>query len=465
MRPRHRLTRVACLFAATCLAAPVLAGQSSELFLVDFEGLEESTPLSDQYAGLGVIFSVPGSEDLLPIVCVEGNPVTGFTGSGSDRPMSSGTGGLTDPLIGGDNAIFSPVQMDFDPPVTSVRFFVIDIDGSDQFTATAFADGVEVDVRSLGVGDPGTGNGVSTEFQLIAADPEIGIDRVVLEATSPDPTGWGLDFLTFTRPCEGAACGPGLEIAQESAPGAGDFDDNVLGLLVAFPSNAPAASFYGYGVPEGSSWNGPLTARADVSHLLLANLDEGLSIVWVHDRAIPDDPDGGRAETRVEVSDDADGLERTVEDDPGEASGYVGEPGDTVFTARHTWSPCCTDGVVYSGLDCNATAIVEFTDVDGNPGNDTIDGLSEWIAFSADGTEIPLALEADRRVRIRVVPDPTCPWDLTCDALVGAADLLLLLGSWGDCTPGENCPADIDDDGSVGTTDLLALLSNWGPCP
>ncbi len=45
---------------------------------------------------------------------------------------------------------------------------------------------------------------------------------------------------------------------------------------------------------------------------------------------------------------------------------------------------------------------------------------------------------------------PACPWDLDGDGNVGAGDLILLLGSWGD---------------PYGTQDLIELLGNWGPCP
>ncbi len=55
-----------------------------------------------------------------------------------------------------------------------------------------------------------------------------------------------------------------------------------------------------------------------------------------------------------------------------------------------------------------------------------------------------------------------CPWDLNDDDVVGATDVLLLLGAWG---RNPDHAADFDGDGSVGTSDLIALLGNWGPCP
>ena len=56
--------------------------------------------------------------------------------------------------------------------------------------------------------------------------------------------------------------------------------------------------------------------------------------------------------------------------------------------------------------------------------------------------------------------EPTaCDADLDGDGAVGAADLLILLASWGPC---EACPADINHDDMVGASDLLFMLSSWG---
>jgi hypothetical protein len=56
---------------------------------------------------------------------------------------------------------------------------------------------------------------------------------------------------------------------------------------------------------------------------------------------------------------------------------------------------------------------------------------------------------------------PLIPGDLNGDGVVDVFDLLVLLGAWGPCGPG-NCPADINGDGSVDVFDLLILLGNWG---
>ncbi|MEE9129570.1 MAG: dockerin type I domain-containing protein, partial [Phycisphaerales bacterium] len=54
------------------------------------------------------------------------------------------------------------------------------------------------------------------------------------------------------------------------------------------------------------------------------------------------------------------------------------------------------------------------------------------------------------------------PGDLNGDGVVGAADLLILLASWGPCGECQDCPADLDVNGKVCASDLLILLVNWG---
>ncbi|MDY7107188.1 MAG: hypothetical protein SYC29_00990 [Planctomycetota bacterium] len=61
-------------------------------------------------------------------------------------------------------------------------------------------------------------------------------------------------------------------------------------------------------------------------------------------------------------------------------------------------------------------------------------------------------------------PGP-CVGDIYEDGEVNTADLLILLGDWGECPdPPEDCPSDLDANGTVNTADLLLLLGNWGPC-
>ncbi len=62
------------------------------------------------------------------------------------------------------------------------------------------------------------------------------------------------------------------------------------------------------------------------------------------------------------------------------------------------------------------------------------------------------------------VPDcaePAMPGDIDRDNLVGIADLMELLASWGPCSDCSSCGADLDGDCDVGIGDLLVVLTNW----
>ena len=56
-----------------------------------------------------------------------------------------------------------------------------------------------------------------------------------------------------------------------------------------------------------------------------------------------------------------------------------------------------------------------------------------------------------------------CVGDIDGSGSVEVNDVLLLLSSWGDCSP--PCDADLNNDGSVDVNDVLMLLSLWGECP
>ena len=56
-----------------------------------------------------------------------------------------------------------------------------------------------------------------------------------------------------------------------------------------------------------------------------------------------------------------------------------------------------------------------------------------------------------------------CVADIDGSGSVEVNDVLLLLSSWGECSP--PCDADLNNDGSVDVNDVLMLLSLWGKCP
>ena len=385
------------------------------IVLIDFEGFAEGTPLGDQYTAQGVTFALVGDPPGLPVICTEGSPALGFGGPGGDDIPLAGLGGLTDPL-GSDGSVATDardVEILFDPPVSDLSLFVVDLDQTDTVELSAFAGAVLVGSEFQAAGSAGTGDGIGT-FLTVIGD---GITRAVVDVAPG--MGYAIDDLSFRRG-SGAACGTLFRIAQESAPGAGDFDANVVGTVEAFITAADVTSLYSYDFPEASSYNGSLLpAVADRSLLALVETAQGLSLFSFHDRAVPDDSDGGHAEMRFELSGDLDGAEITAQDDPEPSTDgdtYTGSAGASLFTTHNSWSPCCTDGVVISGLSDDWSMLVQFTDTNATATPPPIQGLVDWVFASGDGGAIALALEEDRRVRIDRFQGP-CPLSFLPDVL------------------------------------------------
>ncbi len=83
-----------------------------------------------------------------------------------------------------------------------------------------------------------------------------------------------------------------------------------------------------------------------------------------------------------------------------------------LFIARHRWFPCCTDGLVLGTLEGSWRLFIEFPVEDKFFGPETIQGLRFWTVLSAGGSEIPLAMEKGRRVRldpVRALAQKTVP--------------------------------------------------------
>ena len=183
-----------------------------------------------------------------------------------------------------------------------------------------------------------------------------------------------------------------IRISQESSPGAGDFDANVLGYVNPYTTTLTAAGYYQYGTPYGASFNGPAPAlTSNLSHLFLADTADGLCLFVVHDK--PQDGTGGSSTMYwVLTGDTANVLQ---DDDPGEGVTVGG--GGTTFTTSHGWAACCTDGFALGSLDGAWSMVGEFTIPVANT------GMNGWTVFSSDGATIPLAFETNRRVRLDVV--------------------------------------------------------------
>lgn len=80
------------------------------------------------------------------------------------------------------------------------------------------------------------------------------------------------------------------------------------------------------------------------------------------------------------------------------------------------------------------------------------------VRETAHGYELWMSC-LSRGLAVLAVTYPSQVGDLDGDGVVNAADLSILLGSWGSCAG--SCPADLDGDGSVGASDLGILLGQW----
>lgn len=100
-------------------------------------------------------------------------------------------------------------------------------------------------------------------------------------------------------------------------------------------------------------------------------------------------------------------------------------------------------GQIYWTEASPADFMISRANLDGSEGEFLITGLTSPSGIALDITA------------------PPCSADFNGDGGINAADLALLLGSWGPC--GE-CPGDLNDDGDVDAADLALLLASWGPC-
>lgn len=193
-----------------------------------------------------------------------------------------------------------------------------------------------------------------------------------------------------------ASAGPLVRVSQESAPGAGDFDANILGFITPFSTGGTAVQFYGYNTTRSVSYSNNISAFAiNRSHLFLVNGSDGLSLFVVHDRPLHGtggNNGGGTANTRYDLVNDTASI--LVRDDPGD--GYP-LTGPNVFTASHNWVNPNTDGLVIGSLDGNFTMFAQFTA--------TPTGLNSWQALSDGSSAIPLDLVTGRRVRLDFAPE------------------------------------------------------------
>ena len=183
-----------------------------------------------------------------------------------------------------------------------------------------------------------------------------------------------------------------IRVSQETSPGAGNFDNNILGFIRALNSNGIASDFYMYGKAGPNYGNSQPALKNNTCHVFFVNGADGLTLFVVNNK--PNDvanSTDGSAETRFDLSGGtADVL---ISDDFGETN--VSE-GGTVFLSQQSWSGDNTDGEVIGALPVGFTLLGQFTSAPR--------GVNGWEVISADGLRIPLSIVPGQRVRLDVAP-------------------------------------------------------------
>jgi len=200
-----------------------------------------------------------------------------------------------------------------------------------------------------------------------------------------------------------------IEVSQESAPGAGDFNANVVGFIDPINSNLSAASYYAYDLAT-HSFNGPLTLISDTSHLFFVNsLIDGLSFFVVHDKR--NDGSGGKVAMDIEIFNNPGGAVIRAADEPNEE---VQALNPNFFKLKHEWDQCCTDGAAIGSLQGQEWSLHAYLTAPST-------GMTSLLAISGSGSTLSLSLDPNRQVRFRVIPEPT-----TASLLMGLGVVALL---------------------------------------
>jgi len=382
----------------------------------------------------------------------------------SDDNVCFGSYGLTDPIgMNGDVLAFRPIRIDFDPPVRYFRFSAARSIGAEFPIVKFYVGASEQQATATFCTGPSCrryegASSSSSITHVVVASPNEG-----------QPFGYTVSALTAIRDPQPTA-GPFIRVAQESAPGLGDFDQRVLGITRPWRAprgwEPPISDVYFY---DNDGWNdvsydGPPSLfglEIDASRIGFVEAREGLSLVVIHDKPKQQCPldlinGGGHAEMRLIFDGVASELTITIQDgsDPTESyDEYEFDAQNRIFTALSDWNSPNTDGFALSGFAGDWTALVSFTEADRDPTTPPFSGLKSWAASSSDGPGIPLTLQADLRVQLKAI----CLADVNGNCRVDLADLM----SFASCMHGpdapiaEECePFDIDPDGDVDLRDF-----------
>lgn len=453
---------------------------------INFEGFSELTAIQNQYAHLGVRFSITGNPSLFPVIATVGAPAVAFTDcNGVDEPsFFDGVSGLADPVIADDIGAGSDIRIDFDPPVQQVWYYARSIGGGCRpeglHTGVIYQDGSTRPYGNYPINygtlvQAATANAQGSPVRTLLIQP-----RTTGIGSSSAPVDLGIDTILFSRKSQSPTSGLAIRVAQESAPGAADFDTNVLGTIL--PWRAPvsnrlsASQIYRYNtdVVPGAQFPGrvrsfglgPILLTADRSHLFFAETTDGLAMMIVHGTAPAawagyafSNTTPGHAEMQVSAVSGTQSLALAVQDDPTDAFASVPDAG---IQSSWNWPANETDGTAILGWTGDWTGLVSFAEIDGNLSTPPVSGLSSWVAYSATGGLVPLSLAPGRRVQFRAAP-PCCAVDLNCS---GGQPTVQDLFEFINAYFSQALVADFNHSGQITVQDIFDFLAAYfAGCP
>ena len=186
-----------------------------------------------------------------------------------------------------------------------------------------------------------------------------------------------------------------IRVSQETSPGAGDFDRNILGFIEALQTEGSAAAFYRYKAARYGNTAPILTPSA--SHLFFVNGSDGVALFVVNNAPNRNETSSPGSEIRLRFELSGGTASILKSDDGPEAKS---SEGGTVFTTDMDYAASYTDGLVIGTLPVGFTILGQFT----VPPRGLKAG---WLVISRDGTVFPLQLVPGQRVRldVRLVAD------------------------------------------------------------
>lgn len=218
---------------------------------------------------------------------------------------------------------------------------------------------------------------------------------------------------------------PILTVMQESAPGVGDFNANVLGTVRAWRTALSPSQFYAF---DGCSYQGdaidPVEARVTT---FFAQTSVGLTLYQQHGA-----PGGGgaRAEFRMELTPRMSGETYRIYTPSAWSWWYCTNSG----WRRDEWdtgSTPCDFGFSRWPLDGAFTLTLLFkqkyfecTGDFESPNTPPFQGLLDWMIQSSSGPRVELQLVENRRVRIVPCNSPSISEDLV-RCVEGSAEFIV----------------------------------------